>query len=137
MKTKSISQTVTFESTPEKIYHMLMDQKEHAAFTGSKATIDPKVNGKFSVFDGYCHGYNIELTEGKSIVQAWHFAEDGWPEDHFSICTFNMEQAGNKTKLRFSQTKVPEHKVESLKDGWREFYWEAMKAYLKKNRSRG
>jgi activator of HSP90 ATPase len=131
MKTKSISQTATFNAKPEKIYHMLIDQKEHAAFTGAKATIDPKVTGKFTVYDGYCHGYNIDLIENRKIVQAWHFTEDGWPEDHFSICTFNIEPEGNKTKLKFHQTNVPEHKAELLKSGWKEFYWDAMKAYLK------
>lgn len=133
LKTKSISQTVTLNATPEKIYRMLLDQKEHAAFTGSKASIDPKVSGQFSVFDGYCHGYNIDLIDNRKIVQAWHFAEDGWPEDHFSICTFNIEPAGNKTKLKFLQTKVPEQNVPLLKNGWKEFYWDTMKTYLKEH----
>ena len=131
MKTKSIRQTVTFDSTPEKIYHLIMDQEKHAAFTGTKVTMSTKVNGKFNIFDGYCHGYNIELIEGKKIVQAWHFAEDGWPDDHFSICTFRLEPMGDKTKLSFLQTGVPEHKVEELKGGWKQFYWQPMKPYLK------
>jgi activator of HSP90 ATPase len=131
MKTKSIKQTVTFNTTPETIYNLIMDEKKIAAFTGSKVTMSKKLNGKFNVFDGYCHGYNIELIEGKKIVQAWHFAEDGWPDDHYSICTFDLENASNKTKLRFLQTDVPEHKVDSLKNGWKEFYWDTMKAYLK------
>ena len=131
MKTKSIRQSVTFDATPEKIYDLIMNQKKHAAFTGSKVTMSTKVKGKFNTFDGYCKGYNIELVKGKKIVQAWHFAEDGWPDDHFSICTFELEKSGSKTKLRFLQTDVPEHKVETLKDGWKEFYWEAMKGYLK------
>lgn len=133
MKTKSIKQTVTFNASPELIYNLLMDEKKHAVFTGSKATIDSKPNGKFTVFDGYCNGYNIELKKGKKIVQAWHFAEDGWPDDHFSICTFEFEKDGKKTKLRFLQTNVPEHKVETLKEGWKEFYWDAIKLYLKTN----
>ncbi len=131
MKTKSIKQTVTFDTTPGEIYDLIMDQKKHAAFTGSKVTMSTKVNGKFNVFDGYCHGYNIELIKGEKIVQAWHFAEDGWPDDHFSICTFDLEKTDNKTKLKFVQTDVPEHKVDSLKDGWKQFYWKAMKAYLR------
>jgi activator of HSP90 ATPase len=136
MKTKSISQTITFHATPEKIYHMLMDEKEHAAFTGSKASIEKRVAGKFTVFDGYCHGYNIDLVDGRKIVQAWHFVEDGWPEDHFSICTFSIEPAGDKTKLKFRQTSVPENNAALLKNGWKEFYWDAMKAYLREGGSR-
>jgi activator of HSP90 ATPase len=61
MKTKSIKQTVTFDTTPEKIYNLIRDQKKYAAFTGSKVTMSTKVNGKFNDFDGYCNGYNIGL----------------------------------------------------------------------------
>ena len=75
------------------------------SFTGSKVIMSNKVNGKFKVFDGYCHGYNIELMQGKKIVQAWNFAEDGWPEDHFSICTFFFLQQLRKQHLAsFKQT---------------------------------
>ena len=131
MKTKSIRQTATFNASPEKIYDLIMDEKKHAEFTGSKAILSTKPDGKFSVFDGYCKGYNIELVKGKKIVQAWHFEEDGWPDNHFSICNFEFEKVGDKTKLRFLQSEVPEHKVESLKEGWKQFYWDAIKKYLK------
>jgi len=136
MKTKSIKQTVTFNTSPATIYKMLIDQKKVSAFTGSDVTMSTKVNGKFKVFDGYCHGYNIELIEGRKIVQAWNFAEDGWPEDHFSICTFDLKKSGDKTRLTFLQTGVPDHTVESLKDGWKKYYWEAMKVYLNSKKTK-
>jgi activator of HSP90 ATPase len=131
MKTAMIKQSVTFNASPEEVYDLIMDSKKHSAFTGSKAIMSKKANGKFKVFDGYCHGYNIELTEGKKIIQAWHFAEDGWPEDHYSICTFNFEKAPAGTKMSFLQTDVPEQNVEALKEGWKQFYWEPMKDFLK------
>jgi len=131
MRTKSLKQTVTFNATPDIIYQLIMDQDKHSAFTDSDAIMSTEVNGKFSVFDGYCRGYNIELKEGEKIVQSWHFAEEGWPDDHFSTCTFLFEPEGNKTKLRFLQTGIPEDKVELLKDGWKQFYWQAIKKYLK------
>ena len=133
MKTKSIKQSVTFNATPDAVYQLIMDAKKHSAITGSDVTMSAKPNGKFSAFDGYAHGYNIELDKGKKIVQGWHFAEDGWPDDHYSICTFLFEPNGDKTKLTFTQTGIPEHKAESLKGGWKEYYWEPMKEYLKNN----
>ncbi len=133
MRTKSIKQTATFNASPEKIYDLIMDEKKHSQFTGSEAIISTKVDGKFTVWDGYVHGHNIELERGKKIVQAWHFAEDGWPDDHLSICTFELEPAGNKTKLRFLQTNVPEQTVASISGGWKQYYWNAIKAYLKSN----
>ena len=130
MNTKSIKQTVTFNATPGDVYELIMDEKKHGAFTGGKVTMSKAVNGRFDVFDGYCHGHNIELVEGEKIVQAWHFAEDGWPEDHFSICTFLFENEGGKTKLSFTQTGVPEHKIEELTNGWKQYYWDPMTAFL-------
>jgi activator of HSP90 ATPase len=130
MKTTTIKQTIIFAASPDEIYHLIMDSKKHAAFTDTKVTMSTKVKGKFNVFDGYCHGFNIELIEGKKIVQAWHFVEEGWPDDYFSICTFLLEPEGNKTKLIFRQSGVPEESAKSLKDGWRQYYWKAMKAYL-------
>ena len=70
--------------------------------------------------------------EGEKIVQAWHFAEDGWPDEHYSICTFKFKKLDNKTKLTLQQTDVPEHKVAELTEGWKLYYWKPMKALLKK-----
>jgi activator of HSP90 ATPase len=134
MKTKSISKTVRLKSSPPVVYNMLMDSKKHAAFTGSPVKMSKKVKGTFSVFDGYCTGYNIELIENFKIVQAWNFKEDGWPSDHFSICAFLLEIDEKNTILTFTQTGIPEHKASDLRKGWNEFYWEAMKLYLKKNK---
>ncbi len=131
MITKSIEQTVRFGFSPLEVYNVLMDEKKHAAFTGSEVTMSSEVNEEFSIFDGYCHGYNIELIEGQKIVQAWHFVEDGWPDDHYSVCTFLFLPDGNGTLLTFKQTNIPEHKAEELSKGWKEFYWEAMEEYLK------
>lgn len=131
MKTKTIKQSATFSVKPIQVYELIMDEKKHSKFTGTVVKMSRKVNGKFNVFDGYCHGYNIELEEGRKIVQAWHFQEDGWPEDHFSICTFIFEPIKEGTRLTFTQKGVPEHKFEDLKKGWKQFYWEPMKAFLK------
>ena len=131
MKTKNIKQTVTFPGArPKDVYTMIMDEKIHNAFSGSKVKMSNEINGKFEVFDGYCTGFNIELKEGKKIIQGWHFKEDGWPEGHFSICTFVFEKVPTGTKLTFTQTHIPEHKIESLKNGWKLYYWQPMKAFL-------
>ncbi len=130
MQTKTIKQTATFKATPEQIYELLLDSKTIGALTGGAAKISRKPKGKFEVFDGYCHGYNMELEPGKIIVQAWHFAEDGWPDNHYSICTFALAPAGKGTKLSFTQTDIPVHKAKALAGGWKEYYWEPIKAHL-------
>lgn len=132
MNTKTLKQQATFSCSPKKLYEILMDSKSHTAFTGTRAVISPEINGKFTVYDGYCRGYNIELMPGKKIVQAWHFAEDGWPEDHYSICTFTFIKHEKGCLLKFTQSAIPAHKYEALKEGWKTYYWEAIKDYLEK-----
>jgi len=137
MKTKTIRQTVTFpKAKPLEVYNLIMDAKLHGAFSGSKVEMSNEIDGKFEVFDGYCTGFNIELIAGKKIVQCWNFKEDGWPVDHFSICTFSFSKVPTGTKLSFKQVAIPEHKAEALKDGWKLYYWNPMKAYLAGKRSK-
>ncbi|MBX7124116.1 MAG: SRPBCC domain-containing protein [Cyclobacteriaceae bacterium] len=130
MKTRTLRQTASFTATPKEVYDLLMDSRKHGKLVGGKVTMSRKAGGKFNVFDGYCHGYNIQLVEGKKIVQAWHFAEDGWPEDHFSTCTFTFQKSATGTRLTFVQQGIPDHLVESLKGGWKQYYWEPMKLQL-------
>ncbi|MCE3294435.1 MAG: hypothetical protein K0R65_149 [Crocinitomicaceae bacterium] len=127
----TINQTVLFDAAPQDVYDLLMDAGKHAAFSDSEVKMSTEVPDTFSTFNGYCHGYNIELDPGKKIVQAWNFAEEGWPDDHFSTCTFLFEEEDGKTKLSFSQTGIPEHKVKDLEQGWQIYYWRPMKAYLR------
>ena len=130
MKTKSIQQEILFNSKPEVIYNLFLNQETHSEITGSEVLMDTKINGHFSVFDGYCKGYNIELSVNQKIVQAWNFDEEGWPEDHYSICTFVFEPTTDGTKLTFTQTEIPAHKAEELQRGWTDYYWEPIKEYL-------
>ncbi len=130
MKTATLKQSVTFKASPNDVYELIMDEKKHAAFTGGPVTMSKKIKGTFRAFDGYAHGYNIELEPGKKIVQAWHFKEDGWPDEHYSVCTFRFETKDNGTRLTFTQTGIPEHKLNDLKKGWKEYYWNPMKSAL-------
>jgi activator of HSP90 ATPase len=128
VKTKSIRQTATFKASPHKVYEALMDAKLHARFTGGKATISRKVGGKFSVFDGYAEGINLELIPDVKIVQSWRAGD--WPEGVYSKATFSLKANEGSTRLTFTQTGVPENQYEDVSQGWRDYYWVPMKEML-------
>lgn len=130
METKTIEHTITFDAPARVVFQLLMEEALHAEFTGAEAEISKEVDGEFSVMDGYCIGYNIEIEKDKKIVQAWNFAEDGWDEEHFSTCTFTFEEKDGKTIMEFTQTDIPAHLFDALENGWIEFYWEPMKEFL-------
>lgn len=78
-KVTTIRQKIIIPAAPNAVYEAFMDAKKHSAFTGSKATSDARAGGKFTAWDGYISGKNLELEKGKRIVQEWKTTE--WPED--------------------------------------------------------
>jgi activator of HSP90 ATPase len=130
MENKTIKQTVTFKTTPHEVYEALMDSKKHAKFTGDKAIISRKIGGKFSAFDGYSEGANLELVPDTKIVQTWRASD--WPENHYSKASFSFKEIPGGTRLTFTQTGVPTDKYEDISQGWRDYYWAPMKEMLEK-----
>ena len=130
MPTKTIKQSVEFRASPEEVYEALMDSKKHARFTGAPATVSRKVGGKFSVWDGYAEGKNLELAPGKKIVQSWRASD--WPEGAESKVVYEFAKTKKGTKLTFTQTGVPEEFVGDIRQGWKDFYWVPMKKMLEK-----
>ncbi|MDE1828070.1 MAG: SRPBCC domain-containing protein [Candidatus Micrarchaeota archaeon] len=128
VRTKDLKQTAKFACSPHEIYEMLMDAEKHAQFTGSGAKISRKVGGKFETYDGWAYGKNVELVKDRRIVQLWR--GDDWPEGHYSTVTFKLSKSGNGTKLEFTQKGIPVQFYKDISEGWKEYYWKAMKEHL-------
>lgn len=130
MKTKTLHQTISFNAAPHDVYEALMDSKKHTEFTEAKAVISRNVGGKFTAFDDWASGTNVELVKNKKIVQTWRGAD--WPEGHYSTITFALKQKEKETMLDFTQTEIPEDLYDDVKQGWIDWYWNKLKAYVVK-----
>lgn len=130
MKTKTIRQSVTFNAKAHDVFEALMDSKKHAKFTGGPAKISRKAGGKFSVYNDYIGGENLEIIPDKKIVQTWHSSD--LPKSLITKTTYNFKQDKGKTKLVFTHSGVPENRYEDLRKGWIDFYWTPLKAMLEK-----
>ena len=107
-----------------------MDSGKHSEITGDVAVISREMGGKFTTFDGWADGANVELVPDQKIVQTWRGKD--WPEGHYSQATISLQDNEGVTKLAFVQTGVPEDVYEDVKKGWREYYWKPLKAMLEK-----
>ena len=67
IKVTTIRQKIIIPAAPDAVYEAFMDAKKHSAFTGSKAASDARVGGKFTAWDGYISGKNLELEKGKRM----------------------------------------------------------------------
>ena len=130
MRISTIRQKILIPASPEEVYEAFMDAKKHSVFTGSKATCDPKVGGKFTAWDDYISGKNLELEKGKKIVQEWITTEwpEGYPPSKLEL-TFKKAEGG--TEISMVHSGVPAEQAADIKKGWIDFYWEPLKAYFK------
>jgi activator of HSP90 ATPase len=132
-KTITIKQKVLVPATPEEVYEAFIDSKKHSQFTGSKATGKPNVGGKFTAWDGYISGKNLELEKGMRIVQEWATTE--WPKDYPpSRIELVLKKADGDTEITFIQTGVPANQAKEIEQGWIDFYWKPLKDYFKKRK---
>lgn len=128
--TKTIKQNEFFAGVkPMRIYEAFLDGKKHSEMTGGKATASDKVGGKFTAWDGYISGTNLELEPGKKIVQDWQTTE--WPEGAApSLLEWDFVEKDGGTEVTMTHSKVPAEQTESYKQGWTDYYWTPMKEYF-------
>ncbi|KAA8516975.1 hypothetical protein F0562_017207 [Nyssa sinensis] len=131
---KTITLTEKFSCRAKDIYEILMDENRWKGFTQSNARISKEVGGEFSIFDGSVTGTNVELQEGKLIVQKWRFGS--WPDGIQSTVrlTFDEPEPG-VTIVKLTQTDVPEEDrygnstvVENTERGWRDLIFYKIRA---------
>lgn len=133
MKTTVLKQTVTIPADSQKVYDAFMDDKVHSEFTGSKATGKPVVGAKFTAWDGYIFGKNLELEKGKKIVQEWQTID--WPKGYGpSRFELTFKKVKNGTEITMIHSNIPQEQKEELAEGWNEFYWTSLKEYFSRKK---
>jgi activator of HSP90 ATPase len=106
LKFATVRQSVFFRAAPEEVYAAILDPVKRAEWTGQRATGDAKVGSRFTTTDGYVFGKNLELKDGKLIVQEWKTRE--WPEGSpFSLVKYSLKKQRAGTRLELTHSKVP------------------------------
>ncbi|CAN6991882.1 hypothetical protein BRARA_A03371 [Brassica rapa] len=131
---KTISMTEKFSCRGKDLYEILMDENRWKGFTQSNAKISRDVTGAISLFDGSVTGMNLELEEGKLIVQNWRFGS--WPDGLDSTVTITFEEPeSGVTIVNLTHTDVPEEDrygnatvVENTERGWRDLIFHRIRA---------
>jgi activator of HSP90 ATPase len=117
-------------ATPKAVYRAFLSSKEHTVFTGSKAKCSARVGGRFTAWDKYISGKNIQLVDGKEIVQEWKTSE--WPQGYGpSVLKISLKKKGEGTQLTMVQSRVPASQIDQYDKGWYESYWDPLKQYFR------
>ncbi len=122
--------SATIPAKPDEIYESWLDSRKHSEMTGSEAKVLPRINGKFTAWDGYIQGTTIEMELNRRIVQRWRTTD--FPSNSpDSVVEVVLEEVENGTKVVLIHTDIPEGQREDYKTGWKEFYFDPMKEYFK------
>jgi activator of HSP90 ATPase len=120
-----------FPVKPSVLFEGWLDSKVHSDIIGSDSEIEPSVNGKFNIWDGYITGKTIELVKDKKIVQKWRTTE--FPEkSQDSILELDFEEINDGTKMIIKHTNIPDGQSKDYKQGWIDYYFKPMKKYFSK-----
>lgn len=132
MPLESLNLSVILPASPEEVFNAWLDGKQHEAFTGSKAAVEPVVGGHHMAWDGYISGRNLVLEPGRRIVQSWRTTEFE-PQVGDSTLELVFEAVDGGTELRLNHTALPENSGEDYRQGWIEYYFEPMKKHFARN----
>ncbi|MGP8124891.1 MAG: SRPBCC domain-containing protein [Nitrososphaerales archaeon] len=134
LKLEVIRQKAAIGASPEDVYDAYVNPKKHAEFTGSPATGTPRVGGRFTAWDGYISGKFLVLERGKMVVHEWKTTE--WPAGYSpSMVELTFKKKGKQTtELIMVHSKVPAEQAEEYAQGWKDYYWNPLKEYFRKDR---
>ena len=124
----SLHQEIDLKTTPARIYAVLLDSKQFAAFSHEPADIHGEPGGTFSMFGARILGRNVELVPNQRIVQAWRSA--GWDPGTYSIVRFDFREQGTQVRIALDHTGFPIGAYDSLYSGWKSHYWDPLQLFF-------
>jgi len=129
--TDSVLVSEIIPASRERIYSAWLDSRQHSAFTGEEARIEPTVGGKHSAFGGYASGRNIELEPNRRIVQTWRTSEFP-PEFRDSRLVVEFEPTRGGTRVVVRHSDLPPSQLKRYEKGWTEHYLKPLARYFAK-----
>lgn len=135
MSTKKLTLTETFYGEVGDVYNAFVDINKIKVWSqGSlKLSFCPNSHellkdAKFSMFSDSIVGTITGLTKPEKINMEWR--QKAWPEGHFSQVEMRFEQTSSGAKLTLEQRQVPSEFVSNTQEGWRRYYFAAIKSTM-------
>jgi len=133
-KTSTFKQVVLIPNvTPLEVFRALTSSKIHSEVTGATAKVSARIGAKFTAWDEYITGKNLDIVKGKKLIQEWRTTD--WPNESTpsSILEISLKQTTKGTEIRLVHSKIPSKEMAKDYDkGWHTAYWNPMKTYFKK-----
>jgi uncharacterized protein YndB with AHSA1/START domain len=124
---KTIRQHHFISADPEEVFSAITNPFTIELWSGYPAQMEASEGTEFSIFDGDITGRNIRVTPNVQLVQEWYFGD----QQEESIVTIDLKPHQLGTKVNLEHTNVPDDDLENIEEGWKEYYWGAIKEFFK------
>jgi len=124
---KTIKQSHFINATPEEVYTALTNGLTIELWSGYPAEMQPVEDTEFTIFEGDISGRNISFIPNQQLIQEWYFGES----NEKSVVTIALKPSGDGTHAALEHTNVPDDDWENMEEGWRSYYWGAIKKYFR------
>lgn len=114
---------------PEIVYRALTNANTIQAWSGEVAVMDTEPGSEFELFDGSIAGKNLELEEGRKLVQQWYFGEEPEP----SIVTIKLHPHKQGTSAELKHTNIPQEAFTDITEGWDDAYFGSLIAFYEED----
>jgi uncharacterized protein YndB with AHSA1/START domain len=129
MPTESVRVSTVLPTSAERLYAAWLDSLEHSRMTGGKASVEPRVGGRHSAWDGYIEGEILALEPGRRIAQSWRTSE--FPEGHaHSRLEVFLEDVPGGCEVTLVHSEIPEGQGDQYEEGWATHYFVPMKKHF-------
>lgn len=119
--------SVKLHCSAKEVFTGWLNDKTHSEFTGGqKAKTSPNEGGRFSAWDGYITGTNVEIFPYKKIIQKWR-TTDFAPEDPDSMIELFFTYKDDHTLVTITHTNIPDGQGDQYKKRWKDHYFSFMK----------
>ncbi|XP_068195222.1 activator of 90 kDa heat shock protein ATPase homolog 1-like [Antennarius striatus] len=115
----------TFQASPAELYRVFTSQEMLQAFTQAPAAVEAEKGGRFRLLGGNILGEFTEMVPDDKLVMKWRY--NNWPCEHYATVTLSFLDRSSETELRVEARGVPDGEEERTQDGWRRFYFAAIK----------
>lgn len=122
----SFSWRMRWRAPIEDIFVCLTDSGRVSMYTRRPAVVDAKNGGQFQFLGGVISGYYVDVQAPTVIKCQWRLGS--WEAGvHSSVVIQLTKEEPGVTTMDFAQSGIPGGQVESVKEGWKANFFDAIK----------
>jgi len=137
INTKTITLTESFMASKSDVYDAFINIPKVRAWSQNSLKFSPEPKGgsqnmmkdtSFELFGGNVTGTITKLETDERIEMKWRLKQ--WNHSHYSEAVLEFDQTDNGTKVKLSQKSVPAEYTSNTLEGWKRYYFIAIKQTL-------